>query len=146
MGCDSFWHTFLLVKYRFKKIISYLCQCTLHYIKIFQTYLSQINLFPWNNQNTINHNILLLTQYYIHKQHMYFTNILQTNFTKNKQKILNTFPHLKSPPYATSTLMTVTWENNIAYETNTIQIQQHVAHIYKWLVNNWSPPLIPYNL
>ena len=36
------------------------------------------DLFPWNNHNTINYNVLLNTKCYTHKQH--FTNILQRNF------------------------------------------------------------------
>ena len=50
-----------------KHYTSFLCQwILLNEIKYYK-WLPQRELFPWNNQNTINHNILLLTQYYTKK-------------------------------------------------------------------------------
>ena len=47
-----------------KKYTSYLCQWTLTNEINHNKWLPQKKLFPWNNQNAINHNMLLLTQYY----------------------------------------------------------------------------------
>ena len=68
-------------KYKIKKkYTSYLCQWTLPNNITYDKWLSQKELFPWNNQNAIYHNTLLLTEYYTRKQHQHFTNILNINF------------------------------------------------------------------
>ena len=57
-----------------KNCISCLCQWTLPNKTTYNKWLPQKKLFPWKNQNAINLNILLLTQYCTRKQHQHFTN------------------------------------------------------------------------
>ena len=59
-----------------KKFTTYLCQWSFLDEVTYNIWLPQRDLFPWNNQNTINHNILLLTQYYTRKQHQHFAAII----------------------------------------------------------------------
>ena len=67
-------HTYIDKNKITKKYTSYLCQ--------------------WESQNTINHNILLLTQYHTNKQHQYFTNILNSNFVEAQ---INDTRHILPP-------------------------------------------------
>ena len=63
-----------------KTYTSYLCYLITPNELIYDKWLPQRDLFPWENQNTINHNILLLTQYYTNKQHQHFINLIKSKF------------------------------------------------------------------
>jgi hypothetical protein len=45
---------------------------------IYNKWLPQNKLIPWNIQLP-NNNLILLIQYYIHKQHLHYTSIINTN-------------------------------------------------------------------
>ena len=87
-------------------------------------------LFPWNNQNTINHNILLLMQYYTHKQNQHFTNILQSNFNEEQTRDSRYIPPPQVIPLCHIIIHECMPNNDIACIQNTIQSQHSVSHIY----------------
>ena len=113
-----------------KTYTSHLCQWRIPNELVYAKWLSQRALFPWENQNTINHNILLLTQYYTHKQHQYYTNFLNENF--DAPQIRDT-RHI-SPPLITPLCQINITECNpdidIAHAQPTIQSQHDYSHIY----------------
>ena len=75
-----------------KAYMAYLCQWTLPNEILYNKWLPQKELFPWNNQNAINHNVLLLMQYYTCKQHQHFTSFLQSNFNQEQNERLPIHP------------------------------------------------------
>ena len=86
-------------KYKIKKkYTSYLCQWTLPNDITYDKWLPQKELFPWNNQNAINHNTLLLTQYYTRKQHQHFINILNINFNHEQMRDTRYIPPPQTIP------------------------------------------------
>ena len=93
-------------------------------------WLPQRDLFPWDNQNAVNHNILLLTQYYTRKQHQHFTAILQSNFNQEKIRDTQCTPSLRIIPLCHIHTNKCNPENDISYTQNTIQTQHKVSHIY----------------
>ena len=113
-----------------KKSTSYLCQWILPNETIYNKWLPQNDLFPWNNQNTINHNILLLTQYYTYKQNQHFTNILQLHFYEEQLRDTKYIP----PPQVISLchihINECNPDNDIACTQNTIKSQHGASHIY----------------
>ena len=113
-----------------KKYTSYLCQWLLPNETIYHKWLPQKDLFPWNNQNTINHNILLLTQYYTHKQNQYFTNILQSNFNEEQTRDSRYIPPPQIIPLCHISINECNPDNDIACTQNIIQSQRGVSHIY----------------
>ena len=113
-----------------KKYTTYLCQWMLPNETIYHKWLPQKDLFPWNNQNTINHNILLLTQYYTHKQHQYFTNILKLNFNEAQLRDTRYIPPPQVIPLCHIHINECNPDTDIACTQHTIQSQHGVSHIY----------------
>lgn len=113
-----------------KTYTSYLCQWRITNELIYTKWLSQRVLFLWEHQNTINHNILLLTQYYTHKQHQYYTNILNANFATPQFKDTR---HISPPLIIPLCQINITECNpdiDIAHAQPTIQSQHGYSHIY----------------
>ena len=113
-----------------KKYTSYLCQWVFPDETIYNKWLPQKNLFPWNNQNTIHHNILLLTQYYTHKQNHHFTNILQMNFNETQLRDNIYIPPPQAIPLCHIHINECNPNNDIVRIQNTIQNQHGASHIY----------------
>ena len=113
-----------------KKYTSYLCQWLLPNKTIYDKWLPQKDLFPWNNQNTINYHILLLTQYYTHKHNQHFTNILQLNFNEEQMRDSIYIPPPQVIPLCHIHINECNPDNDIARTQNTIQSQHGVSHIY----------------
>ena len=95
-------------------------------------------MFPWNNQNTINHNNLLLTQYYTHKQNQHFTNILQLHFNEEQLRDTIYIPPPLAIPLCHIHINECNPDNDIECTKNTIQSQHGISHIY----DNDGCPLI----
>ena len=109
---------------------SYLCQWILPNKTIYNKWLPQKDLFPWNNQPTITHNILLLTHYYIHKQNQYFTNILQVHFNADQLRDTRYIPPPQVIPLCHIHINDCNLDNDIECNQNTIDSQHGVSHIY----------------
>ena len=123
-------HTYKDTNQITKTYTSYLCQWKLPNATVYNKWLPQRHLFPWNNQHTINHNILLLTQYYTRKRNQHFTNIMQTNFIDPQ---LRDTRHIAPPqiiPLCYIHINECNPNNDIACSRNTIQSQHGVSHIY----------------
>ena len=90
-------------------------------------------LFPWNNQNAINYNILLLTQYYTQKQHKHFTDILNINFNQEQMRDSRYTPpphtYTQTIPYATYTSTNAT-HKIICLAHNTLFKPNMTLHTY----------------
>ena len=123
-------HTYTDTHQITKTYTSYLCQWTLPNATTYNKWLPQKALFPWNNPHTINHNISLLTQYYTHKQHQHFTNILHVNFNATQLRDTRYIspPHLL--PLCHIHINECNPDNDIACTQNTIQTEHGVSHIY----------------
>ena len=123
-------HTYTDTHQITKTYTSYLCQWTLPNATTYNKWLPQKALFPWNNPHTINHNISLLTQYYTHKQHEHFTNILHVNFNATQLRDTRYIspPHLL--PLCHIHINECNPDNDIACTQNTIQTEHGVSHIY----------------
>ena len=87
-------------------------------------------MFLWNNQNTKNYNILLLTQYYTRNQHQHFTNILKTNFHQEQMKNTRYIPPPQTIPLCQIHINKCNLDDDIAYTQGTIQTQHNTTHIY----------------
>ena len=73
-------------KYRITKVYqTFLCQWILPNI-IYNKWIPQRELFPLNLSNVIEHNTSLLINYYINKQHTFYTNIINANFLLEQNK------------------------------------------------------------
>ena len=113
-----------------KKYASYLCQWRLPNETTYNKWLPQKELFPWNNQNAINHKILLPTQYYTRKQHQHFTNILNINFNQEQMRDIRYIPPPQTIPLCQIHINECNPEDDIACTQYTIQTQYDNAHIY----------------
>ena len=123
-------HTYIDKNNITKKYTSYLCQWIAPNDLTYNKWLSQRDLFPWESQNTINHNILLLTQYYTNKQHRHFTNILNDNFVETQVRDTR---HISPPlniPLCRININECNPDIDIALTQPTIQSQHGASHIY----------------
>ena len=123
-------HTYIDKNNITKKYTSYLCQWIAPNDLTYNKWLSQRDLFPWESQNTINHNILLLTQYYTNKQHRHFTNILNDNFVEAQVRDTR---HISPPlniPLCRININECNPDIDIALTQPTIQSQHGASHIY----------------
>jgi hypothetical protein len=66
--------------------MSYLCQWQLPNIRIFNKWIPRNLLLPWYKPKIVNNNIISLIQYYIKKQHLYYTNFINTHFILEQPK------------------------------------------------------------
>ena len=123
-------HTYIDKNNIIKKYTSYLCQWIAPNDLTYNKWLSQRDLFPWESQNTINHNILLLTQYYTNKQHRHFTNILNDNFVEAQ---IRDTRHISPPlniPLCRININECNPDIDIALTQPTKQSQHGASHIY----------------
>ena len=87
-------------------------------------------LVPMEQSKYHNHKILLLTQYYTHKQHQHFTNILQLNFNEEQLRDTRYIPPPQDIPLCHIHINECNPDNDIACTQNTIQSQHGISHIY----------------
>ena len=123
-------HTYIDKNHITKKYTSYLCQWITPTDFIYNKWLPQRDLFPWENQNTINHNILLLTHYYTRKQHLYCTHILNSKFHDAQLRDTRHIPPLQVTPLCHIHINECNPDNDIGRTQPTIQSQHGVLHIY----------------
>ena len=64
-----------------RTVTSYLCQWTITNNNTYNKWQTQIDLYPYCDANTSNHNTDLLSQYYTGKQHKHFLNIINAYFS-----------------------------------------------------------------
>ena len=113
-----------------KEYTSYLCQWILPNESTYNKWLPQRDLFPWESQNTINHNLLVLTQYYTHKQYQHFTNIIKSNFDETQTKDSRHIPPPQIIPLCQINIHECNPDSDIACTQPTIQSQHGTSHIY----------------
>ena len=113
-----------------KTYTSYLCHWITPNELLYGKWLPQRDLFPWENQNTINHNILLLTQYYTYKQHQHFTNLLNNNFDEAQLRDTRHISPLLIIPLCHININECNPDIDIAHTQPTIQSQHGTSHIY----------------
>ena len=93
--------------------------------------MPQRELFPLNLQNVVEHNTSLLVNYYTKKQHIFYTNIINTNFSLVQNRDTRYIPSQLIIPLAHISTLECNPERDIKVETHTIQIKNDVAHIYE---------------
>ena len=79
----------------------------------------------------IKHNTSLLINYYSNKQHTFYKNIINANFTLEQNRDTRHIPPPLIIPLAHISINECNLENDIKIDKYTIQIQNDTAHIYK---------------
>jgi hypothetical protein len=119
---------------------SYLCQWTASNNNTFNKWRTQGDLFPYCDAFTTRHNTELLTQYYTKRQHKHFLNIINAYFSTEQQRDTRYVIPATIIPLAQISINECNPESDIETNTNTIQTQYDVAHIYtKTMVGTSSP-------
>ena len=88
-------------------------------------------IIPLNLPNVIEHNTSLLVNYYSKKQHTFYRNIINANFTLEQNRDARYIPPPLIISLAHILINECNPEKDIKVDTCTIQIQNDVAHIYK---------------
>ncbi len=88
-------------------------------------------LFRWYDANTCDYNARLLTQYYTKRQHKHFSNLIKAHFNTEQQRDTRYVTPATIIPLAHISINECNPENDIETNTNTIQTQFDVAHIYE---------------
>ena len=93
--------------------------------------MPQRELFPLNLSNVVEHNTSLLVNYYTKKQHTFYTNIINANFSLEEKRNNRYIPLQLVIPLAHISTNECNLERDIKVDTYTIQTENDVAHIQK---------------
>ena len=119
-------------KYKITKVYqSFLCQWSLPNNIIYNKWIPQREIFPLNLPHVIKHNTSLLINYYSNKQHTFYKNIIDANFTLEQNRDTRYIPPPLIIPLAHISINECNPEKDIKVDTCTIQIQNDIAHIYE---------------
>jgi hypothetical protein len=113
-----------------KKYTSYLCQWILPNQQIYNKWLPQHKLLPWNVQNTPINTIPCLIQYYTQKQHQHYCTLILKYFHPTQPKDTRYISPALSLPLIHLSILECNPDKDIITPTPTIQIQHENAHIY----------------
>ena len=114
-----------------KEYQTILCQWNLPNNIIYNKWMPQREIFPLNLPHIIEHNTSLLVNYYSKKQHIFYRNIINANFTLEKNRDTRYIPRPLIIPLAHISINECNPEKDIKVNTCTIQIQNDTAHIYE---------------
>ena len=114
-----------------RTVTSYLCQWTTTNNNTYNKWRTQRDLFPYCETNTFNHNTSLLTHYYKERQHNHFSNNINAYFFTEQHKDTRYVTPTTIIPLAHISINECNPENDIETNSDTIQIQFDVAHIYE---------------
>ena len=98
---------------------------------IYNKWMPQRELFPLNTPNVIEHNTSLLVNYYTKKQHIFYTNIINANFSLAQNRDTGYIPLQLTIPLAHISTNECNPKRDIKVDIHTIQIVNEVAHIYE---------------
>ena len=119
-------------KYKITKVYqTFLCQWNLPNNIVYNKWIPQREIFPLNLPHVIKHNTSLLVNYYSNKQHTFYKNIINANFTLVQNRDTRYIPSPLIIPLAQISINECNLEKDIKVDTCTIQIQNDIAHIYK---------------
>ena len=93
--------------------------------------MPQREIFPLNLSHVIKHNTSLLVNYYSKKQHTFYKNIINANFTLEQNRDTRHIPLPLIIPLAHILINECNPEKDIKINTCIIQIQNDTAHIYE---------------
>jgi ribonuclease HI len=113
-----------------KTYTSFLCQWSLPNHLIYNKWLPQDTLLPWNNPPILSHHLTLLTQYYKTKQHQHFRNLLQAHFSIIQDRDTRYISPPPTLPLITISTQECNPEKNILTHQPTITTQTNTTHIY----------------
>ena len=117
-------------KYKITKIFNtYLCQWTLQNNTIYNKWVPQKDLFPFNHPTVITHHTALLTEYYKTLQHKHCREILNTHFTPEQNRGTRFIPLPTTIPLTQIFITECNPEKNVLTDKDTIQIQNEITHI-----------------
>ena len=114
-----------------KNYDTYLCQWILSDHTIYNKWIPQRELFPYNLPLVIKHNITLLQDYYTKHRHSYYKNILDAYFTPIQNRDTRFIPPPEIIPHTQITITECNPENDIITTKNTIQTQNEVTHLFE---------------
>ena len=119
-------------KYKITKVYqTFSCQWNLVNNITYNKWLSQREIFPLNLLHVIEHNTSLLVNYYSNKQHTFYRDIINANFTLEQNRDTRYIPPPLIIPLVHILINECNPEKDIKVNTCTIQIQNDTAHIYK---------------
>jgi hypothetical protein len=110
-----------------KKYTSYLCQWILPNQQIYNKWLPQHKLLPWNVQNTPTNTIPSLIQYYTQK---HYRTLILKHFLPTQPKDTRYISPALSLPLIHLSILECNPDKDILTPTPTIQLQHENAHIY----------------
>ena len=113
------------------KYQTFLCQWNLLNNIVYNKWMSQRELFLLNLPNVVEHNNSLLINYYTKKQHTFYTNIINANFSLEQNRDTRYIPLQLVIPLVYISTNECNPERDIKVDTHTIQTQNDVAHIYE---------------
>ena len=114
-----------------RTVTSYLCQWTTTNNLTYNKWQTQRDLYPYCETNICNHHTNLLTHYYKERQHNHYSTTINTYFSTEQQKDTKYVTPTTVIPLAHISITECNPENDIETNSNTIQIQFDVAHIYE---------------
>ena len=114
-----------------KKYQTFLCQWNLPNNTIYNKLMPQRKLFLLNLPNVVEYNTSLLVNYYTKKQHTFYTNIINANFSLAQNRDTRYILLQLIIPLAHISTNEYNPERDIKVDTYTIQIENDVAHIYE---------------
>ena len=114
-----------------RTVTSYLCQWTTTNNNTYNKWRTQRDLYPYCEANICNHNTNLLIHYYTERQHKHFSNIINAYFTTEQHRDTRYVTPTTIIPLAHISISECNPENDIETNSDTIQTQFDVAHIYE---------------
>ena len=114
-----------------RTVTSYLCKWTTTSNNTYHKWRIQRDLYPYCDTNTCNHNTNLFTHYYRERQHKHFLNIIKAYFSTAQHKDTRYVTPTTIIPLVHISITECNPENDIETNSNTIQTQFDVAHIYE---------------
>ena len=114
-----------------RTVTSYLCQWTTKSNNTYNKWRTQRNLYLYCDANTCNHNSDLLTQYYMKRQHKHFLNTTKAYFFIEQQRDTRYVTSTTIIPLAHISINECNPKNDIETNSDTIQVQFDVTHIYE---------------
>ena len=114
-----------------KEYQTFLCQWNLPNNRVYNKWIPQKEIFLLNLPHVIEHNTSLLVNYYSNKQHTFYRNIINANFTLEQNRDTRHIPPPLIIPLAHISINECNLEKDIKIDICTIQIQNDTAHIYE---------------
>jgi hypothetical protein len=118
-----------------KMFTSYKCTWAQPENQNYAMWMTTDKVFPLNKPNITNHNLILLKQFYLTKQHKHYTNIIEKNFHQPQSKDTRYIHEPLNLPLIQINLHECNPDKDIKSTQSTIQIISDEAHIFTDIEN-----------